>query len=288
MSVPRSLHGRVLTALGVLALAAFAVIAPGGAGIQTASAQNYHGFQLCNGAYIPSYQTCYSNGYGNGYSNNYSSTYTTCPNGQIVYTPQTCPQTSYPSSNPYCNAPYAIGSQSCCFNGYSGYSNGYNGYSGYAGQYCPSSAQATYPSGWNIVSGPAGTTLTGSTGPLYTFAAGAGAYQILPAGTPLQAGVGYWAYFPSGGSANFGTAGVSSTTVTVQLPPGQFVMIGNPGGGTATVSGANAVVLTFNPTSNNYTPTSQLAPGQGAWVASQTGGTITITSSSPPPPPPPL
>jgi hypothetical protein len=279
MSIPHSFHHKALVALGVLALAAFAALAPSAIRPQSASAQ---GYQLCNGAYIPNYQTCYSNGYGNGYGNNYSNSYTTCSNGQIVYAPQTCSSTSYQNSYPYCSPPYVSGNSSCCFNGYSGNSS----YYGNQSQFCPPNSPATYPAGWNIVSGPSGTTLTGSTGPLYTFSAGSAAYQTLPQGTPLQTGVGYWAYFPSGGSANFGPASSSSTTV--QLPPGQFVMIGNPGAGTATVSGANAVVLTYSPTSNGYTQTTQLAPGQGAWAASPTGGTLTITSSAPPPPPPPL
>jgi hypothetical protein len=294
---------KVLAALGVLAVATFLAIAPNGMRSQIVLAQSY---QLCDGAEISSFQLCPSDPYGynsvgagyticpNGqiayssqtcYSTNYASTYTTCPNGQVVYPPQTCPVTVYPNSYPYCNSPYGTGSQNCC-------PNGYGGYQGYANQYCPPNTavvapSVTYAPGWNIVSGPAGTTLVGSTSPLYAFLAGTTAYQIYPAGTTFQPGVGYWAYFPNGGSANFGSGAVFSTTVS--LPPGQFVMIGNPGTGTAVVSGANAVVLTYNPASGTYTPTTQLAPGQGGWAASQTGGILTITSSGgPPPPPPPL
>ncbi len=71
---------------------------------------------------------------------------------------------------------------------------------------------------------------------------------------------------------------VAATTQSVPLPAGSFVMIGNPGDGTATVSGADYLV-SFNSTTNTYTAISQLPPGQGAWAFSFNGGTATMASS---------
>jgi len=71
---------------------------------------------------------------------------------------------------------------------------------------------------------------------------------------------------------------VTPATVSVQLPPGQFVLIGNPGNTNATVTGAGTV-LVFNPTTSAYTAASTLAPGTGAWAESDAGGQITITNA---------
>jgi len=144
----------------------------------------------------------------------------------------------------------------------------------------------TYPAGWNIVAGPSGTTISGSSAPLFAFPPGAGSYQTLPPGSSLQAGSGYWAYFTTSTSTTLASGG--SGTSTVYLAPGQFTLIGNPGDGPATVSGANVVVLTYSPTTGSYQQTNQLAAGQGGWVMSTTGGQVTITSSQGLPPPPPF
>jgi hypothetical protein len=71
------------------------------------------------------------------------------------------------------------------------------------------------------------------------------------------------------------------------MPPGQFVLVGNPGTGTASVSGANVVLFAWSAATGTYQQTSQLAAGQGAWAISPTGGPVTITSTPGAPPPPP-
>jgi len=62
--------------------------------------------------------------------------------------------------------------------------------------------------------------------------------------------------------------------VTVSVPAGSFVMIGNPYPTTATVRGAD-VVYTYTPGSG-YAATTSLPAGQGAWVYSAGGGEIRI------------
>jgi hypothetical protein len=201
--------------------------------------------------------------------------YTTCPSGvyvppggyccsngsgvSVVYPGQACPT----PSPTYCPVPYGVE------------------------PYCQSAGSTvTYPAGWNIVGGPAGTTETGSAGPLYGFPPGSVSYQTLPQGSPLQAGTGYWAYFSTGATVALAAGG--SGTSTINLPPGQFTLIGNPGIGTATVSGANAALFVWSPTTGSYEETNQLAAGQGAWAISMTGGPLTITSSPGLPPGPPF
>jgi hypothetical protein len=138
----------------------------------------------------------------------------------------------------------------------------------------PSSGLAiSYPTGWSIVAGPAGTVVSGNMGSLYTFQANNTAYQIVTNGASLQAGQGYWAYFPAAANSSIPQSGPQTLTAT--LPAGQYVMIGNPGGAPATVTGADSVVI-FDPSANGYVPASTLAPGQGAWAISINGGTATI------------
>jgi hypothetical protein len=90
----------------------------------------------------------------------------------------------------------------------------------------------------------------------------------------LQSGLGYWSYFPNGGSASVLQG--ASAVVSDPLPSGQFVLIGNPGNTVATVSGAD-IVLTWN--GGQYTQAGELNPGQGAWALSESGGQALITSS---------
>jgi len=132
----------------------------------------------------------------------------------------------------------------------------------------------TFNPGWDIVAGPAGTVITGNVGPMYAFGPGSTTYTVVPQGTPLQAGMGYWAYFeaPASTSLAFTSAGASEAA----LPPGQFVLIGNPGDTVATVSGAS-MVLTWN--GSQYTQVSQLNPGQGAWAFSWAGVQAAIIPS---------
>jgi hypothetical protein len=128
----------------------------------------------------------------------------------------------------------------------------------------------SYTSGWNIVSGPQGTVIPQASGPLYTYQAGNTAYQVVQPGSTLTAGQGYWAYFPV---ATTGTIPVASgQTLTISLPAGNWIMIGNPGNTSATVTGAD-IVYTFN---GSYQTTTTLLPGQGGWAISVNGGTATI------------
>jgi hypothetical protein len=117
--------------------------------------------------------------------------------------------------------------------------------------------------------------VTGNTGPLYTYQAGDTNYQTIAAGTQLFAGSGYWAYFDA---ATAGTIPVSnSQTLSIGLPAGQWVMIGNAGNTVATVTGADVVYIYS--ASSGYQATTSLVPGQGAWAISVNGGTATVANS---------
>jgi hypothetical protein len=130
--------------------------------------------------------------------------------------------------------------------------------------------------GWDIVGGPSGTVINGNVGPLYTYQAADTSYQIVPAGSTLVDGQGYWAYFA--GPATDIIPLAAGQGLSVQLPASHFVMISNPGSGTATVMGADFMVV-FNTATNQYQATTSLGPGQGAWVWSWNGGTARIQSS---------
>jgi hypothetical protein len=132
----------------------------------------------------------------------------------------------------------------------------------------------SYPAGWNLVSGPSGSTLVGATGSIYTAQPGDSAYQVLAANSPLKSGWGYWAYFPSGGSIRT-QPGIS--TYSVDLGDGATVLIGNPSAANpATVTGAD-VVYTYTP-GGDYTISTTVPAGQGAIVIG--AGTITVTATT--------
>jgi len=248
------------------------------------------GYGCQNGQYMPG-QPCY--GYG-GYlcAGQYcpGAGYTLCNGVEIPAGTYCSPSTTYT----YCNGVQVPAGSYC--NTTSGYTTCPDGQQVPVGSLCTSvtGSAVSYPAGWNLVGGPPGTVISGTTAALYYLPPGSSSYQTLPAGTAMQPGVGYWAYFAAGMTATLPTG--SNGTVTVNLPPGQFITIGNPSNGTATVSGpAGLVVLVYSPSTGGYTQTTQLQPGQGAWAALPGGGTITITGSggaygplTPPPPPPPL
>jgi len=150
-------------------------------------------------------------------------------------------------------------------------------------------ATVTYPPGWNLVAGPAGTVLSGTVGPLYTYEAGDTSYEVLPADTPLEAGIGYWAYFPSATSITL--ASTMTSDLTIPVPADQWVMVGNPFNFSAVVRGSPSADLTveaWDPGSEQYmtvppVPCCQLDAGRGAWVFSARGGTIEVTSGAGPP-----
>lgn len=195
------------------------------------------------------------NGAGYSYAVNcFSATGTECTNGTVAYTGQTCPAT-YASCS---NGGQVFGGQQC-----SPYYSASQGFS------------VSYAAGWNIVAGPTGSTLTGNTGPLYSFRPGDTGYELAASGSPLTAGVGAWAYFAANTTTTIGIGNPGG--MTIQLPAGQFVLIGNSGDTTATVSGADTVFV-YNPSTGSYNQTTQLAAGQGAWAISMRGGQATLTN----------
>ena len=206
----------------------------------------------------------------------------TCPSGVQVLNGQACPAPSF-SSTVVCPDGSIVVLPAAC-----------SPPSAPTGVTTIAGATVTYPAGWNLVAGPAGTILSGAFA-LYTLPPGATSYQVLPAGSPLQAGAGYWAYFPTATASTLAPASTSS--ITLFLAAGQYALIGNPSDTTATVSGAGLVMYSYDSSTASYTQSSQLAPGQGAWAFSSTGGPLTITTGAsgslqppvpPPPPPPPV
>lgn len=139
----------------------------------------------------------------------------------------------------------------------------------------PSGLTVTYPAGWDLVGGPTGTVVTGAIGSLYTYQANDSNYEVLPAGTALQAGLGYWAQFASTTTVTLPLS--TPAAMSIPLPASHFIMISNPGVTQANVSGAD-LVLTYDPI-QGYVPTSTLNPGQGAWALSFYGGNLTVTNA---------
>lgn len=142
----------------------------------------------------------------------------------------------------------------------------------------PTGPTVTYQTGWNLVGGPTGTTFTQSNGALYTLQPGDANYESLPNTAGISGGKGYWAYFNAPTSVALSGSG-PALPVSVTIPAGQYVMVGNPSATqSVTVSGADVVWL-FNTPGNNYTGggnSATLQPGQGAWVLSNAGGTVTL------------
>jgi hypothetical protein len=221
-----------------------------------------------DGSYVTYGQSC----------SNQTAGLTSCSNGTYVALGQYCPGTT--SGYGTCPNGASVPSGSVC--PYLGLGYCSNAYANPT--YCSSAGAGaggtvTYAAGWNIVAGPSGTVDSGG-GPLYSFPPGSASYQTLPQGSALQAGSGYWTYFSSGVTVSLAAGGSGSTTL--QIPPGQPTLVGNPGYGTATISGPGVTLYVWSPTTGSYQQTNQLAPGQGAWTMSPTGGAITITSSGAP------
>jgi hypothetical protein len=140
-----------------------------------------------------------------------------------------------------------------------------------------SGLQVPLVAGWNLISGPGGTVLTGVSGSLFTYQAGDTNYEVLPvSGTLLKAGQGYWLNVAQATQISLPSS--VGATVKVSLPAGQYVMVGNPGITAATVSGADTV-LVYDASTSSYTSTTRLNPGQGAWALSNSGGQATITNT---------
>ena len=134
----------------------------------------------------------------------------------------------------------------------------------------------SYPAGWNLISGPSGSTVQGAVGSLYTLQPGDVAYEALPTNATLTVGRGYWASFPSGGSLQ---AASDLTSFSLIVTAGQPVMVGNPSAtNIAAVTGADRVLAYVG---GGYVDGSALLPGLGAWVFGSGTVTITVTSVSP-------
>lgn len=152
-----------------------------------------------------------------------------------------------------------------------------------------SAVTVSYPAGWNLVGGPAGTTLSGAYGKLYTFGFKDTQYEGYAVDSPLTGGLGYWAYFPNGGTATLGESG--PCVIAVPIGAHEWVMVGHPwASGTATVRGAERV-LKYQP-GNGYVSGVSLKPGEAAWAYSSVATSAAIvvddcpTISSVPPSPP--
>jgi hypothetical protein len=153
----------------------------------------------------------------------------------------------------------------------------------------PHNAAVTYPPGWNLVGGPAGTRLSGASSVLYTLQFADSGYRSVSADGGLTGGYGYWAYFPSGGSASLPDGG--PCVVAVPIKAGQWVMVGNPWPtGTTSVRSVDRV-LTYDPASG-YKSGTTLRPGQAAWAYAGVNTTVALVvdgcaaASSVPPSPP--
>jgi hypothetical protein len=118
--------------------------------------------------------------------------------------------------------------------------------------------------------------LTGVGGSLATLQPGDTSYESMPSTSPLKGGRGYWAYFGSSSTQNLPLT--TSGSVTMNLPAGTPVLIGNPSSSMATVSGAT-MVSTFDPSTGKYAATTTLKPGQGAWAESDNGGPVTVSAA---------
>jgi PKD repeat protein len=132
-----------------------------------------------------------------------------------------------------------------------------------------------YPAGWNLVAGPAGTSFPQALGVLYTWQPGDSTYETLPSAAGVQAGAGYWAYFPQAVSVNMG--GTSTDTALINLSPGEVVLAGNPSASAIiTIRGAD-MAMAYDAPSGRYRSVQTLSPGSAAWVSIGSGGTVTLS-----------
>lgn len=137
----------------------------------------------------------------------------------------------------------------------------------------PRAASVSYPPGWNLVGGPAGTRLSGATGSLYTLQFKDSGYRSLDVSQPLTGGFGYWAYFPGGGSATLPDGG--PCVVAVPIGARQWVMVGDPWPtGTATIKGPDRVYR-YIPGSG-YQEGVTIRAGEAAWAYSSVNTTVAI------------
>lgn len=144
----------------------------------------------------------------------------------------------------------------------------------------PGTTTPQLSAGWNLVSDLL--KLSACTGPLYGFQAGDTAYRQVDISptveTPnpaLSDGAGYWCWHDESFPGEIRLALSGPQTVTVTIPAGQYVLIGNSGNTEAAVTGVDAV-YTYDPASGEYQAATTLQAGQGAWAYSASGGAVTI------------
>jgi hypothetical protein len=136
-----------------------------------------------------------------------------------------------------------------------------------------SALAVTYAPGWNLISGPEGSRVSGAIGNLYTLQPGDSDYESMPVSSLLKGGYGYWAYFPNGGSL---VAGTSTSNYQPNVAAGQWIMIGNPSAvADATFVGAT-LAYKYTPGAGYQNATS-IPAGQGAWV--QGSGVVYLLAS---------
>lgn len=149
----------------------------------------------------------------------------------------------------------------------------------------------TYSAGWHLVAFPSGTNLSGIVGPLYTLQPGDTSYETIQTSQGTKNGLGYWAYFASPTAITL--AAGTTTQVQLNLPAGEWAMVGDPSGTEFAVINGIDAAFTYDPT-NGYvsalgcgpatTPgiTSHcalLSSGQAAWIYSAAGSTVSIAPS---------
>jgi hypothetical protein len=140
-----------------------------------------------------------------------------------------------------------------------------------------SNSYFSYSAGWNLIAGFHDRVLSGNLGPIYRYRPDDSSYIAEPPNTPLETGVGYWAYFPA--SLTGPTIVDSPRSLTLPLPAGEYVLIGNPIPALVTARGADALYV-YDPETDRYTNSLMLHPGQGAWAYSALGGVITLTNAT--------
>ena len=140
-----------------------------------------------------------------------------------------------------------------------------------------SNSYFSYGAGWNLVAGFHDRVLSGNLSPIYRYRPDDGSYIAEPPNTPLETGVGYWAYFPAPQTGP--TIVDSPRSLTLPLPAGEYVLIGNPIPALVAARGADALYV-YDPDTDGYTNAVTLHPGQGAWAYSATGGVLTLTNAT--------
>ncbi len=121
-----------------------------------------------------------------------------------------------------------------------------------------------YQAGWNLVAGPQGTSFAKADSPLYTLQPSDTSYEVLKASPGVEAGYGYWAYFAQPTSVTL--SGSSTDSAAVQVPGGQWVLVGNPSATSSVRIHDATYAFGWDPQTQTYKQVTSLAPGQAAWV----------------------